>query len=136
MCAFLDKVHKVATDSLDGANLDGFLNEVGTGFRGFLLEHLKKFQVNQAGAIMLAKDITAYRELVDRWGVATLRDGFELLVEIANLFVVGPAAMGGRMRDGVLARVKPGILKPYLMKRDDYVSKGIEKIVSLLDEGL
>lgn len=33
------------------------------------------------------------------------------------------------MRDGVLARVKPNILKPYLMKREDYASVGIEKIV-------
>ena len=36
------------------------------------------------------------------------------------------------MRDGVLARVKPGGLKPYLMKRDDYAAEGIEKIVSCL----
>jgi hypothetical protein len=36
------------------------------------------------------------------------------------------------MRDGVLARVKPSILKPYLMKREDYVSVGIEKIVSFI----
>lgn len=35
------------------------------------------------------------------------------------------------MRDGVLARVKPNILRPYLMKREDYASVGIEKIVGL-----
>jgi hypothetical protein len=69
---------------------------------------------------------------VDRWGVANLKDGFELLHEIGNLFVVGPAALKDRMRDGVLARVKPNVLKPYLMKRDDYVSVGIEKIVRIL----
>ncbi|KAA8894126.1 exocyst complex component Sec10-like protein [Sphaerosporella brunnea] len=129
VCAFLQKVHAVATEALDGANLDGFLEEIGAGFRGLLLEHLKKFQVNQAGAIMLSKDITKYREIVDRWGVANLKDSFELLHEIGNLFVVGPAALKDRMRDGVLARVKPNVLKPYLMKRDDYSSVGIEKIL-------
>lgn len=82
-------MHAVATEALDGANLDGFLSEIGAGLRGFLLEHLKKFQVNQAGAIMLSKDITKYRDLVDKWGVAGLKDGFELLHEIGNLFVVG-----------------------------------------------
>ena len=58
VCTFLSKVHGVATEALDGANLNGFLNEIGAGLRGFLLEHLKKFQVNQAGAIMLSKFVS------------------------------------------------------------------------------
>ncbi|CCX34869.1 exocyst complex component Sec10-like protein [Pyronema domesticum] len=129
VCAFLTKVHTVALESLDGENLLGFLNEIGQGLRGFLLEHLKKFPVNQAGAIMLSKDVTKYREVVDKFNVAALKDSYELLHEIGNLFVVGPQALKDRMRDGVLARVKPSILKPYLMKREDYVSVGIEKIL-------
>lgn len=52
---FLQKLHQVALSSLDGSNLDHFLEEVGSGFQGILLDHLKKFQVNQAGAIMLSK---------------------------------------------------------------------------------
>jgi hypothetical protein len=55
VCTFLQKVHTFATESLDGANLVGFLSEVGTELRGHLLEHIKKFQVNQAGGIMLSK---------------------------------------------------------------------------------
>ena len=62
VCAFLQKVHSTATESLDGANLEGFLNEIGTGLRGFLLEHLKKFQVNQAGGIMLSKYVPSLRK--------------------------------------------------------------------------
>lgn len=42
-----------------------------------------------------------------------------------------PNAIKERMRDGVLTKVKPHLLKPYLMKRDDYASAGIEKIVSI-----
>jgi hypothetical protein len=42
-----------------------------------------------------------------------------------------PDAIKERMRDGVLSRVKPHLLKPYLMKRDDYTSAGIEKTVSI-----
>lgn len=48
-------MYEVAKESLDGANLDGFLNEIGSGFRMLLLDHLKKYQVNQAGGIMLSK---------------------------------------------------------------------------------
>lgn len=48
-------MYEIAKESLDGANLDGFLNEIGSGFRMLLLDHLKKYQVNQAGGIMLSK---------------------------------------------------------------------------------
>lgn len=41
-----------------------------------------------------------------------------------------PNAIKERMRDGVLTKVKPHLLKPYLMRRDDYTSAGIEKIAS------
>lgn len=80
---------------------------------------------------MLTKDMTAYYDLVKSWNVGSLNESFEALREIANLFVVSPAALKDRLRDGVLVKVKPGLLKPYLMKREDYVSGGIEKIVSL-----
>ena len=132
---FLSRLQETAAESLDGANRDNFLDEVGAGFRSLLLDHLKKFQVNQAGAIMLSKDITVYRDAVEAWKVGSLRDGFELLYEIGNLFVVGPQALRERMRDGVLAKVKPGYLRGYLVKREDYQSAGIEKIVSTLPGG-
>ncbi|KAL0631485.1 Exocyst complex component 5 [Maublancomyces gigas] len=130
VCAFLQKVYDIAKESLDGANLDGFLNEIGSGFRGLLLDHLKKYLVNQAGGIMLSKDITKYHDIVSKWSVVALKESFELLHEIGNLFVVRPNAIKERMRDGVLTKVKPHLLKPYLMRRDDYTSAGIEKILS------
>lgn len=81
-----------------------------------------------------------------------LKESFELLHEIGNLFVVRygsrtengesrltlsnrPNAIKERMRDGVLTKVKPQLLKPYLMRRDDYTSAGIEKIVSISVSG-
>ena len=79
---------------------------------------------------MLSKDITVYRDVVEEWKVPSLRDGFELLYEIGNLFVVGPGQLKDRMRDGVLGKVRPGYLKMYLAKREDYASAEIEKIVS------
>jgi len=129
VCGFIQRVHSTAAESLDGANLEGFLSEIGTGFRGLLLDHLKRFQVNQAGGIMLSKDITKYYDVIDKWDVANLKDSFELVQEIGNLFVVGPAALKDRMRDGVLSKVRPNILRPYLIRREDYASAGIEKII-------
>lgn len=40
-----------------------------------------------------------------------------------------PTAIKERMRDGVLSRVKPHFLRPYLAKREDFTSSGIDKMV-------
>jgi hypothetical protein len=37
----------------------------------------------------LNRDVTKYREVVDKFNVAALKDSYELLHEIGNLFVVG-----------------------------------------------
>ncbi|KAI5809625.1 exocyst complex component Sec10-like protein [Peziza echinospora] len=128
---FLERVVATIRQTLDGANLTHFLTELGTGFRNLLLEHLKKHQINSAGGLMLIKDISAYHTLVKSWGVKEVREGFELVHEIANLFVVNPAALRERLKDSVLVKVRPALLKVYLSKRDDYGSAGIEKLLSV-----
>ncbi|CAZ81646.1 unnamed protein product [Tuber melanosporum] len=128
--AFLEKLTQTATTSLDGANLTHFLTEISGGFRTALLEHLKRHSVNQAGGIMLTKDLAKYQEVVNSWKIPAVRDAFEIVAEIGTLFVVRPTAVRDRMRDGVLAKVKPHLLKPYLSRREDYASAGIEKILA------
>lgn len=54
---FLSRVHTIALESLDGTNLEQFLTELGAGVRSLLLEHMKKFQINAAGGLMLTKYI-------------------------------------------------------------------------------
>lgn len=54
---------------------------------------------------------------------------FNYCVENANY--CSATSFRDRMGQGVLSKVKPALLKPYMMKRDDYVTEGIEKIVSL-----
>lgn len=89
VCNFLDKVHETAEDSLDGTNLDVFLDEIGHGLLNLLLEHMKKFQVNQAGAMMLSKDVKRYHDVIQGWKVASLKDEFELMNEIGALYGAG-----------------------------------------------
>lgn len=129
---FLNKVHNLATSTLSGQNLNSFLTELGSSLLGLLLEHIKKFTINAAGGLMLTKDMSAYHVLIKGWGVKELREGFELLHEIAKLFVVGQGALRERLADksGVLAKVRHVQLKVWLCKREDYASAGIEKLLS------
>ena len=78
---------------------------------------------------MLTKDLAKYQEVVNSWKIPAVRESFEIVPEIGTLFVVRPTAVRDRMRDGVLAKVKPHLLKPYLSRREDYASAGIEKMV-------
>ena len=81
---------------------------------------------------MLTKDVSAYHAVVKGWGIKEVREGWEFAQEVANLFVVGQGALRERLADkvGVLSRVRPGMLKVWLCKREDYVGAGIEKLLS------
>ncbi|KAF8449775.1 exocyst complex component Sec10-like protein [Terfezia claveryi] len=130
--AFLTKVHAVAVATLSGQNLTAFLIELAASLLNLVLEHMKKFTVNAAGGIMLTKDVSAYHVVVKGWGIKEVREGWEFAQEVANLFVVGQAALRERLADkvGVLSRVRPVMLKVWLCRREDYVSAGIEKLLS------
>ncbi|RPB24810.1 exocyst complex component Sec10 [Terfezia boudieri ATCC MYA-4762] len=130
--AFLAKVHAMAVATLSGQNLTAFLIELAASLLSLVLEHMKKFTVNAAGGIMLTKDVSAYHAVVKGWGIKEVREGWEFAQEVANLFVVGQGALRERLADkvGVLSRVRPGMLKVWLCRREDYVAAGIEKLLS------
>ncbi|KAJ9661040.1 Exocyst complex component 5 [Neophaeococcomyces mojaviensis] len=139
-----------------GPNLTNILTEIGVEFRSQLLEHFKKWQVNRLGAIMLVRDISAYVELLRSWDLGAQFNGtLEMLVEIGSLFVLKPEAVKERIRGGqtggtnnatgqtgdggnasagnegssALANVNKENLRPYLMKREDYMEVGMQNLL-------
>lgn len=81
---------------------------------------------------MLIKDIVFYQNMFAKWetGGDSLREGFELLQEIGNLYVVPANTLKDRLRDGLLGRAKRELLIPYLQRREDYMTSGIDLIIS------
>ena len=134
---FLTTFYNSASMALDGTNLTIFVTEVAIGLRTQLLEHFKKFSVNATGALMVTKDMTRYLDLLRNWN---LDDGFktslEVLAEIGNLFVIGPEALRERLRGGAgggaLAGVGKENLRPYVLKREDAGSVGIQSLLNSL----
>ena len=79
---------------------------------------------------MLIKDVVFYQNLFGTWSISSeLKDEFELLHEIGNLYVVPASALKERVSDGFLAKAKMELLMPYLMKREDFLSAQVEKLV-------
>lgn len=146
-----------STFSGGGPNLTNLLTEIAAEFRSQLLEHFKKYQVNRLGAIMLVRDISAYVEILRSWDLGQQYNStLEVLVEVGSLFVLRPEAIkerikGGRAgqdgnaqgRDGntqansasdntgssALATVNRENLRPYLLKREDYMEVGMQNLL-------
>ncbi|KAA6409885.1 MAG: exocyst complex component Sec10 [Lasallia pustulata] len=134
---FLARVHNHVRTALGSSlNLTAFLTELAIGFRGLLFDHFRKFQVNATGGIMVTKDLTKYIEILRSWELdASFEASLEALAEIGNLFVVGPDALRDRLRGkgGVMGGIwEKGDMRPYVLKREDAGSVGVQSVLSAL----
>ncbi|KAG8530699.1 uncharacterized protein KY384_004055 [Bacidia gigantensis] len=149
--AFLTKFHNLALTALSPSpNLKALMTETAVALRSQLLEHFKKFQVNAAGGIMVTKDISKYTELLRSWELeGSFEPSFEVLTEIGNLFVIGPEALRERLRskkktpvgggggsgvgvEGGTAAWDVSDLRPYVLRREDAGSVGVQSALSAL----
>jgi len=132
--AFMVSVRDQAARTLQSTNLEAFSTELAMGFRTLLLDHFKKFQVNLAGGLMVSKDITKYIELLQTMPVASsFAPSLEVLVEIGNIFVIGPEALKDRLRGGsALTGIDQTDLRPYILKRDDASSPGVQAVLNAI----
>ncbi|EXJ91670.1 hypothetical protein A1O3_00220 [Capronia epimyces CBS 606.96] len=133
VCRFLALFHDTAAEAFDGANLHALLTEVAVGFRAQLLQHFTKFQVNRIGGVMLARDMSRYVQLLRSWDLDDpFHASLEVLTEIASIFVLLPDALKDRLRAQVLANLGKENLRPYLLKRDDYMEVGMQSLLHSL----
>ncbi|KAJ7781031.1 exocyst complex protein [Mycena metata] len=119
-CDTLAKVRDAAKLSMTGKNLEVFLTEVGVSFHSLLLEHLRKFPVNDTGGLMLAKDIKSYQDTIATFGIPALHERFEFIRQLGNIFLVRPEILKSYITDSYLGRVDANLLKPYVALRSDF----------------
>ncbi|KIL70208.1 hypothetical protein M378DRAFT_117200 [Amanita muscaria Koide BX008] len=119
-CETLEKVRDVTQENLSGKNLEAFLTEIGVAFHSLLLEHLRKFPVNPTGGLMLAKDIKSYQDVINSFGIVALRERFEFIRQLGNVFLVRPETIKSYISENQLGRIDINLLKPYLALRSDW----------------
>lgn len=140
---FLSRFRDMALKSSAGAgnpdivknkNALVFFTDLAVGFRSLLLDHLKKFQVNLAGGLMVSKDITKYIELLRTLPLSpSFLPSLEVLVEVGNIFVIGPEALKDRLRGGsALTGIDKSDLRPYILRREDAGSVGVQSALAAL----
>ena len=114
-----------------------FLTETAIGIRIQLLDHFKRFQVNATGALLVTKDMTQYLDLLRAWPLdPSFTASLETLAEIGSLFVIGPDALKERLRGGTSGGALAGVgkenLRPYVLRREDAGSVGIQSVLNSL----
>lgn len=131
---FMVRIRDLSSAKIDGKNQEPFFTELALGFRSLLLDHFKKFQVNLAGGLMVSKDITKYIELLRTLPLATsFQPSLEVLMEIGNIFVIGPEALKDRLRGGIaLTGTDKADLRPYILRREDANSVGVQAVLNAL----
>jgi hypothetical protein len=133
---FLSKAARLATMTLDGANLSNFLGEIAIALRQLLLEHLRKFVVSLTGGLVVSSDVTKYSELMRSWPLKDTQfekeGGMEVLVEVANLFVISPEALRERLRPSAAdgGKGEAAELKKFVERREDVGSVGVQAVLS------
>lgn len=84
----------------------------------------------------MTKDISKYIELFKGWEVEScFRPSLEVLTEIGNIFVIGPEALRERLRGkaGTMGALwEKGDMRPYLLRRDDAGSVGVQSVLNAL----
>ncbi|ERT02192.1 exocyst subunit SEC10 [Sporothrix schenckii 1099-18] len=139
ICTFLDKVASLATQSIDGRNLDMFSSELAMALFRLLFEHFKKFAVNATGGLMVTKDIAKYVSTLKAWPLS--RDGeatIEVLTEVGYLFIIGPEALRERSRNLTTAagtgvsgkKLQKADFKAFVQRREDASSVGVQSVLA------
>lgn len=85
---------------------------------------------------MVTKDMSKYSELLRSWNLdPSFEPSLEVLTVIGNIFVIGPEALRERIRgkqDTMAGLWEKGDLRPYVMRRDDAGSVGVQSVLSTL----
>ncbi|KAI9479330.1 exocyst complex component Sec10-like protein [Coemansia mojavensis] len=124
---FLQRVEQACRKNLGEENKTRVLTEVGNALHEMLMEHLRKFVVSVAGGLVLAKDVSRYRETISGFGIAALNDKFAVLQDISNIFLVQPSALKSLLEEGPLARQDRATVQAFVQMREDSRSSSLVK---------
>ncbi|KAJ2160323.1 Exocyst complex component 5 [Coemansia sp. RSA 552] len=124
---FLVRVERTCRQCLGADNCARVLADIGSALHRMLMEHLRKFVVSVAGGLVLAKDVSRYREAIAAFDIPALGDKFSVLQDISNIFLVQSSALKSMLDEGPLARLDRSTLQAFVSMREDNASSGSSK---------
>eukprot|EP01083_Nonionella_stella_P001393 3996_1 len=126
-CQFIDQFRAQCKICLDGRNLDRFLLCLGTRLYYNIINHLKDYQYNPTGAMILVLDAKKYQASVKQFRIERINELFLTLVERTNLISIPAESIKPYIdADPKLNKIHINELKQWLKLRLDYKSAKID----------
>lgn len=82
------------------------------------------------------RDLKSYQDTISSFGIPALRERFEFIRQLGNVFLVRPEILKSYITENYLGRIDASLLKPYLTLRSDWgqFEKGFNDLEALPDE--
>ncbi|CAD5221509.1 unnamed protein product [Bursaphelenchus okinawaensis] len=116
---YVQTMYDRITESVDGKNLAAVLTEFGHGFYLAVFNHVKAFNYNPTGALLLVCDINEYMKCVTEWRIPEVRRQFESLHALSNLMVVRPDNLVEAVAAASLSEMDRNVVQSFLRLRED-----------------
>ncbi|KAI6214496.1 hypothetical protein M3Y94_00275400 [Aphelenchoides besseyi] len=116
---YVTRMHDRIRDNIDGGNLKAVLTEFGLRFYNVIINHIKNYNYNIAGTMLLVCDVNEYRKCVADWGIAEVRRNFEALHALVNLMVVVPENLSETAAAPALSIVDQSLISTFVSLRHD-----------------
>lgn len=131
-CKFLDEQIRHVSTCLYGRNRDMFFRELGMGFHHNLTMLLKQYTVTESGGIRLMRDLSDYQRCMRRLNVAEVDELFDLLREVANLFLVAPQNLPNVLSELMQKKsMSRDEVNSYIKMRADYRNNKLNKLFTI-----
>jgi len=125
---FIHNVYDTIIASLDGRNVEIFLEEFGLGVQKLLLNHFKKFKIGKGG-LKLMRDLAEYKDAMKLFQIPAVEEASEILGEIAKLHLIAPENLKTVIEEGALSRMDRNEVLTFIRLRNDFKSTWIGKYV-------
>jgi len=134
----LDTQHQHLVSTLGAsANVDAVLVDLGLGLQVVVLDHVKKFCFSTAGGMQLLRDLSALKTHVAKYRSSVVDDAFDMLRQVASLFLVPLEALRSVTEEPSLQRLPPKDLQSLIRLRADFQPSRFAKLLGVdMDTGM
>jgi len=123
LCAWVNKVYREASSTLEGANLDNFLRIFGLRVCLQVEANLKRFEINRQGGMQLKIDIKEMEYVFDRFNLPEVKKNLTEFSLICNVFNIEAVSVKDFIRS-YDEKFEDGRVRALALLRTDFTGKG------------
>lgn len=132
ICHFLTNLPSYILSNLDGDNASTFVDEFCMKSFSLLMDHIRRFVINESGAVLLNKDIAKYQEVMRLFQNDKVNLYFDIAREISKLFLIQSNNLKALLLEGKALQyhhhqISTPSLYTFIICREDFKSANLEE---------